>query len=1194
MTVNGGTRENATKLLPIVLAICSAVLVAIIIVVAVSRTYIYRRKDRADKIDNNQLDTFLSEGHLTVCHARGIIVGCAGAGKTTLLKRLKGMPYKEVKEKTATKLVDVYVNSFEVLEKENTIQNVDNEEEQESLIICFYQDDIKSEATDIQSVKKERERKADLKDDCIELEQYGHPKDEVPLLACSSDKMACVQEVGGDIDKSHPNHLRTQMYDFKEFKKSESDSKVSNEISENIKRNLEKDTMSKIMDAVKHVSEKSHRRPKITFFDFAGQSMYYAFHQVYLSPKTFCILVVDMSKSPDDKPCECSKKKTETIEDEETETGVKGGTRFTDWTFRDYYKFWLKSIDSFSGVDTPVIIVGTHAENKSNAECRKFFEQFYKLFERREDIKRHLNIEKRAFAIRFPKKGSPLEDLKVIKKCIAHLVYKLPYWKETIRPTWAIFEHILQKDKCLKLISIAEISKYNEGLQNEFRMDEEEILKMLKFFNRVGSLLYIDEEGFKDTVILDVQWFLDAFKSILTYSTDMAKADKNQKRFRETGELSDEELDSIWEKLPDHGSKYFEHKKKLISFMEKLGLLAVCNSEEENILKTWYYFPSMNKRQFDEELKNIKMFNSSSILCFQFDEQGQLPIFLFYELVVKCVKIPGWSILKVNKTKSIYEKFACFSYREHIIVVCICNFQIQVQVFIPKYEITPIVCQEVQTALEGKMKEFRKYSYRVGYKCHSGALNDDKNVSFIALEEFPIKTHLCADCKVGKKHFIDNNLSWMQTYGIASSDTHLNFTAYPEENDEGYTSLKRIIQACEEGNFENFSYHLDKEIGPRKNLLLRRDKAGWNALHFAAKGGNLGIFRKLSLEKEFCLRTHEQINVLHIASKFGQYNICEYILENKYFEDILHAKSVQGKNACHYAAEGGYVKIFQLLANNGIDAISKTNDGQNVFHIACIHNKLDMCYFISNHYHYLMFEECAGKWNALLYAAKNGNTSILEFLQTKDIDFRHTSESNRNALHITCDHGHLSACEKVLEACPSLLDTVDHKGRHAGHFAVRSGNVDVLNYLFFQKADLRKETTTGMNILHMACLHSFSKMCRYILDKYPEMNSKKTARGWTTMHFVAEKGNSKGSEIEIFEMLLPAKYKGNIYALTDNHNSVLTLAVKTGDYKFVEYLLKHHHDLSKIQEANSLRALGNENPDMLQILDKYLKESGSK
>ena len=31
----------------------------------------------------------------------------------------------------------------------------------------------------------------------------------------------------------------------------------------------------------------------------------------------------------------------------------------------DHYMFWLKSIDSFSDVTTPVIVVGTHAENMS-------------------------------------------------------------------------------------------------------------------------------------------------------------------------------------------------------------------------------------------------------------------------------------------------------------------------------------------------------------------------------------------------------------------------------------------------------------------------------------------------------------------------------------------------------------------------------------------------------------------------------------------------------------------------------------------------------------------------------------------------------------------------------------------------------------------------------------------------------------
>ena len=31
----------------------------------------------------------------------------------------------------------------------------------------------------------------------------------------------------------------------------------------------------------------------------------------------------------------------------------------------DYYTFWLQSIDSFTDVTTPVIVVGTHAEKMS-------------------------------------------------------------------------------------------------------------------------------------------------------------------------------------------------------------------------------------------------------------------------------------------------------------------------------------------------------------------------------------------------------------------------------------------------------------------------------------------------------------------------------------------------------------------------------------------------------------------------------------------------------------------------------------------------------------------------------------------------------------------------------------------------------------------------------------------------------------
>lgn len=82
-------------------------------------------KTQKDEIQINEkkLRKFLSEGELSIRHVRCIIVGCAGAGKTTLLKRLQDFSFEELKHTERTEMVDVHVNSFEVLERENTIQS---------------------------------------------------------------------------------------------------------------------------------------------------------------------------------------------------------------------------------------------------------------------------------------------------------------------------------------------------------------------------------------------------------------------------------------------------------------------------------------------------------------------------------------------------------------------------------------------------------------------------------------------------------------------------------------------------------------------------------------------------------------------------------------------------------------------------------------------------------------------------------------------------------------------------------------------------------------------------------------------------------------------------------------------------------------------------------------------------------------
>lgn len=78
---------------------------------------------------------------------------------------------------------------------------------------------------------------------------------------------------------------------------------------------------SELMDYVRAMTGKDYLGPQITFLDFAGQKMYYSYHQIYLSPGTFYILVVDMTKKPDDKV-------------EVTKTDEKGCTRFDSWVYK--------------------------------------------------------------------------------------------------------------------------------------------------------------------------------------------------------------------------------------------------------------------------------------------------------------------------------------------------------------------------------------------------------------------------------------------------------------------------------------------------------------------------------------------------------------------------------------------------------------------------------------------------------------------------------------------------------------------------------------------------------------------------------------------------------------------------------------------------------------------------------------------
>ena len=331
----------------------------------------------------------------------------------------------------------------------------------------------------------------------------------------------------------------------------------------------------------------------------------------------------------------------------------------------------------------------------------------------------------RCFAIKLPRpeKGESLEELSTLKTTIIDLVTNQIYWKRTVKPASAILEHILQEYKKRRVINKKVLLDQNKLLSIEYRLNNSELTTLLNHLHEAGTLLYFEEPALKDTIILDVQWLVHAFKSIIAYyvATE-SRDDIKRQRFRETGELNNEDFVAIWKRQQTEGKDFIAHKDVLTSYMEKLGLLAVCNSEA----RLWFYFPSMNRRKFDS--KQFEDFKKSSVLSFQFEKEKQHPIFVFHSFVIKCMKLPLWKIHMNRRCRCIYDEVACFSFRGHIVLLCVCNFQIQVQVCHPANDIERNLLEETKSILESTMEEFRNqnYNFDIGYKCQYGRFHEEE------------------------------------------------------------------------------------------------------------------------------------------------------------------------------------------------------------------------------------------------------------------------------------------------------------------------------------------------------------------------------------------------------------------------------------------------------------------------------------
>lgn len=270
--------------------------------------------------------------------------------------------------------------------------------------------------------------------------------------------------------------------------------------------------------------------------------------------------------------------------------------------------------------------------------------------------------------------------MKDLKDYIAFTMTKQNHWGEHVPVAWTKLESFLKKIRerikiCL-FSCLLETVKKSKDLQTD---TEEELKTALKFFHDTGVILFRKE--IENIIILDVQWFVDAFRCIVIderhCQTIPVRYAKDRKSLTRSGLLYNTLLDCLW-----RNNDYKQYKEYILIHMEGLNMLAKVNPK-------FWYVPCMNKKKYTKSV--LKNCNVSSTLCFMFEF---LPLVIFHRLVCACINNMKMTLWQHGVNDCIYHTVAILKWENmnHQVLIGIRDkrvkeserypYSIEIQVFV--------------------------------------------------------------------------------------------------------------------------------------------------------------------------------------------------------------------------------------------------------------------------------------------------------------------------------------------------------------------------------------------------------------------------------------------------------------------------------------------------------------------------------
>lgn len=297
-------------------------------------------------------------------------------------------------------------------------------------------------------------------------------------------------------------------------------------------------------------------------------------------------------------------------------------------------------------------------------------------------------------------------------------------------------------------------------------------------------------------------------------------------------------------------------------------------------------------------------------------------------------------------------------------------------------------------------------------------------------------------------------------------------------------------------------------------------------------------------------RSHDGRTPIFWAAYRGNLSLMKGLIENGAKTDLIDS---HGYSLANFSATTGQLdtELYELLIQHGATLKGESNnDGATPLLLILPHLKsTDMVSYFTSKGLQLEQTDHNGN-NAFAYAAKGGNTMIMDYLIENRIV---PTANNSSALFFACQgmRGKKNNIEtfKYLQQKGLSMKALNHQKRNALHYlASNCQDTTILNFFLMEELSLNAVDANGDTPYFKAFERNSAEIISYLLSK-EKIAPASNAKGENIIHLAAKRGN-----VSVLQHAIQAEKEIDVLS-EDGLTPLHITSMKSDSYELIETLL---------------------------------------